>query len=119
MCKQWEKCYIEEDTTMHQSYVPGYIDTFPSPSQVWRIGGETRIEKTSRSLIRSPTHEFPSHEITFRATRDYVARNSHQTLASLKFWIGIRGIAQRRSVSGTDAVISRGKSKIMPAPYGR
>lgn len=37
-----------------------------------------------------------------------------QTSASLKFWIGIRGIAQRRSDSGT-AVISRGKSKIIPA----
>lgn len=101
MRKQWEN-YIEEDNA---SELRSWIhNTFPSPSQGWGIRGETRIEKTSHSLIRSPTHEFPSREITSRATRDYVARNSHQTLASLKFWIGIRGIAQQRSDSGTDSL---------------
>lgn len=70
----------------------------------------TRVAKTSCPLIRSPTHKFPSYTYTrlhyTRLVRHKImSRDTFpRTLASLKFRIGIRGIAQRRSDTGNDDV---------------
>lgn len=68
-----------------------------------------RVAKTSRPLIRSPTHKFPSYTYTrlhyICLVRKIMSRDTFpRTLASLKFRIGIRGIAQRRSDMGNNDV---------------
>jgi len=67
-----EDLRVKEDAMMHERYIPGHTDTrFPrgsSLSRAWRIRNEIRATKTSRPLIQSPTHEFPSYTYTLHYT---------------------------------------------------